>query len=67
MCRTHEHALTLPEEERQVTDDEKDQREPLRKVRRMRRRELRLVQNQDVLRGVGLHVTKLKLWTGFWD
>jgi len=64
---TNEYALTLPEEDRQPTDDEKDAKEPLRVVRRMRGRELRIVQNQDVLRGVGLHVTRMGLWDDFWE
>ena len=64
---TNDYASTLPEEDRQSTDDERDAQEPLRVVRRMRGRELRIVQNQDALRGVGLHVTKMKLWDGFWE
>ena len=66
LWRTNEYALTLPEEDRQPTDDEKDGQEPLRVVKRMRGRELRIVQNQDALRGVGLDVTRMQLWDGFW-
>ncbi|KAJ7708751.1 Ribokinase-like protein [Mycena rosella] len=65
---THAHSETLPEEERQATDDEKDRADPLRKVRRMRGRELRLVQGQDILRGIGLHdVREMQPWTEFWS
>ncbi|KAF8159288.1 Ribokinase-like protein [Crassisporium funariophilum] len=48
---THAHTLTLPACDRQPSDDELDAEEPLRKTRRMRGRELRLVQGQDILRG----------------
>jgi pyridoxine kinase len=65
---THAHAERLPEDERQPTDDEKDRTDPLRKTRRMRGRELRLVQGQDILRGIGLSdVREMQAWSGFWD
>ncbi|KAJ7132204.1 Ribokinase-like protein [Mycena epipterygia] len=65
---THEYSETLPEEDRQATDDEKDRADPLRKVRRMRGRELRLVQGQDILRGIGLKdIREMEPWTGFWE
>ncbi|KAJ7156847.1 Ribokinase-like protein [Mycena crocata] len=65
---TYEHSETLPEDDRQATDDEKDRADPLRKVRRMRGRELRLVQGQDILRGVDLKdVREMQPWTGFWE
>jgi len=65
---THEYAKTLPEEERLPTDDEADKKEPLRRIRRMRGRELRLIQSQDIIRGVELPpVRKMELWTGLWD
>jgi len=64
---THGHAMTLPEEERQPSDDELDQANPLRKTRRMRGRELALVRGQDVLRGVGItHLRGMMLWSEFW-
>ncbi|KAJ4476119.1 hypothetical protein C8R41DRAFT_964757 [Lentinula lateritia] len=50
LCKTFEYSEQLPEEERLVTDDEKDAVEPIRKVRRMRGRELRLVQSIDIIR-----------------
>ena len=46
---THEHSLSLPEEERQPTDEELDKAEPDRQVRRMKGRELRLIQGQDII------------------
>lgn len=59
--------MTLPEEERQPSDDELDQANPLRKTRRMRGRELALVRGQDVLRGVGItHLRGMMLWSEFW-
>ncbi|KAJ7626294.1 Ribokinase-like protein [Mycena polygramma] len=65
---THEYSETLPEDERQATDDEKDLADPLRKVKRMRGRELRLVQGQDILRGNNLKdVREMQPWTGFWE
>lgn len=65
---THEYSKTLPEEDRQATDDEEDAKEPLRRIRRMRGRELRLVQNQDIIRGVEpQELRKMELWKGFWD
>ncbi|KAG6902347.1 hypothetical protein C0995_001144 [Termitomyces sp. Mi166 len=64
---THAHAITLPEHERLPTDDEADSAEPLRKTRRMRGRELRLIQGQAAIRGVGLDVKPMVVWEGFWD
>ncbi|KAG6853391.1 hypothetical protein C0991_004792 [Blastosporella zonata] len=64
---THAHATTLPEIERLPTDDEEDTKEPLRRTRRMRGRELRLVQGQAAIRGEGVDVKPLVVWEGFWD
>ncbi|RDB18475.1 putative pyridoxal kinase BUD16 [Hypsizygus marmoreus] len=63
---TDAHARTLPEPERLPTDDEEDTAEPLRRTRRMKGRELRLVQSLDVLRGQGVRVRALNAWSGFW-
>lgn len=64
---THEAALALPEDERQTTDEELDVREPLRKIRRMRGRELRLIQGQDIIRGTQtIKRIQLQPWTEFW-
>ncbi|KAH0583110.1 Pyridoxal kinase [Termitomyces sp. J132] len=67
LCLTHAHATTLPEHERLSTDDEADVVEPLRKTRRMRGRELRVIQGQAAIRGVGVDVKPLVLWDRFWD
>lgn len=49
LTRTFEFSRTLPEEEQLPSDDEKDKENPLRKTRRMRGRELRLVQSLDII------------------
>ncbi|KAF5379520.1 hypothetical protein D9615_006506 [Tricholomella constricta] len=64
---THAHAITLPAKERAPTDDEADAAEPLRKTRRMRGRELRLVQGQAAIRGEGVEVRPMGVWENFWD
>ncbi|KAG6868053.1 hypothetical protein C0993_007912 [Termitomyces sp. T159_Od127] len=64
---THAHATSLPEHERLSTDDEADALEPLRKTRRMRGRELRLIQGQAAIRGVGVDVKPMVAWEDFWD
>jgi len=65
---TQAQAEALPEEERMPTDDELDKEYPLRKTRRMRGRELALVQGQDLIRGTGHAQTReMMLWDGFWD
>jgi pyridoxine kinase len=65
--RTYEHAQTLPEDDRQSTDDEKDTLQPLRQTRRLKGRELRVVQSQDILRSSGTeYCQRLKPWVTFW-
>ena len=65
---TDEYVQSLPEEERQPTDDEKDTADLLRKTRRMRGRELRLVQGQDIIRGVGhCEPRQMEHWATFWE
>ncbi len=65
---THGQSLTLPENERQPTDDELDQREPLRLTRRARGRELALIRGQDLIRGIGIRqVREMMEWRGFWN
>lgn len=67
LCLTYDHSQTLPEDERQPTDDEKDRVNPLRKTKRMRGRELRLVQGQNILRGVGItEARQMEPWIDFW-
>jgi pyridoxine kinase len=65
---THEHALKLPEEDRQPSDVEADAADPNRKVRRMRGRELRVIQGQDIIRGVApVKAERLQPWIDFWS
>jgi len=65
---TYEYSLGLLEEDRQPTDEELDAREPARKVRRMRGRELRLVQGQDIVRGAQSVIYRQMMpWTAFWE
>lgn len=62
---THESAsaLDLP-----PTDDELDGREPGRKSKRMKGRELRIIQGQDVFRRKEWDgVAKMTVWEGFWN
>ena len=68
LARTHVAAAELPAEERTETDEELDAREPMRRVRRMRGRELRLIQGQDVIRGTELvEERRLEAWAEFWE
>lgn len=62
---THNHTRTLDEADRTSTDDELDEEDPMRLVRRMRGRELRLIQAQDIIRGEGLR-REMKAWERFW-
>ena len=67
LALTHAAAAALPPGERAETDEERDAAEPLRKVRRMRGRELRLIQGQDIIRGVQpIEYRRLQFWDGFW-
>jgi pyridoxine kinase len=62
---THESAstLSLP-----PTDDELDTREPERRSRRMKGRELRIIQGQDMFRRKEWDgVAKMRVWEGFWN
>lgn len=62
---TNVHAQSLDEADRTTTDDELDKMDPMRVVRRMRGRELRLIQGQDIIRGEGLG-REMKAWERFW-
>ena len=67
--RTYDYVCTLPEVDRQPTDEELDTDDPLRRVRRMSGRELRLVQGQDILRcepsALGV-IRRVLEWDNFW-
>ena len=62
---TNVYTQTLGEADRTSTDDELDEKDPMRLVRRMRGRELRLIQGQDIIRGDGLG-REMKAWESFW-
>lgn len=63
---TDAYSQTLEEADRTGTDDELDEKDPMRLVRRMRGRELRLIQGQDIIRGEGLR-REMKAWETFWE
>jgi pyridoxine kinase len=70
LSKTHEYSLSLPEEERLPSDDELDTKDPMRKIKRMRGRELAIIQNQDIIRGVGLNTVNTRWmckWDSFWE
>ncbi|KAF8677401.1 glycosyl hydrolase 30 family [Rhizoctonia solani] len=74
--RTQQHALTLaaqssddPSSSNAYTDDELDSKEPLRRVRRMRTRELRIIQSRDDILAFEAEngsVENMRAWEGFW-
>ncbi|KAF8578801.1 Ribokinase-like protein [Ramaria rubella] len=69
--RTHRYSMTLPPEDRTISDEELDTHDPERKVRRMKGRELRLIKEQGLILGKDLEMDGRKLeemkeWTGFW-
>lgn len=65
---THDHALALPKDDRTQTDEEKDSAEPERKIRRMKGRELRIVQGQDIIRGhQHVNARDMTRWDRFWE
>jgi pyridoxine kinase len=64
---TVKYASSLPSDERTTTDDELDQKDPERLIRRMRGRELRLVQGRKILSGEAMGELRwLKEWVDFW-
>jgi pyridoxine kinase len=64
---TEKYASSLPPDERTTTDDELDGKDPDRRIRRMRGRELRLVQGRKILSGEAIgEVRQLKKWADFW-
>ncbi|KAL5633536.1 hypothetical protein ACGC1H_003883 [Rhizoctonia solani] len=72
--RTQKHALALaaqssedPSSSNAYTDDELDAREPLRRVRRMRTRELRIIQSRnDIIATDKGSIEAMRAWKGFW-
>jgi len=69
LSQTHEYARTLPSEEQTATDEEKDEVSAERLTKRMRGRELRIVQGQDIIRGTAKGVVKREMvpWHNFWE
>jgi pyridoxine kinase len=76
--RTHKHALALASKSSEAsstsanayTDDELDAQEPLRRVRRMRTRELRIIQSRDDILACtreNSQIEAMRSWEGFWD
>jgi len=64
---TESYVSSLPAEDRTVTDDELDVADPERRTRRMRARELRLVQGRRILSGEAVgEVRSLREWDDFW-
>ncbi|CAE6370824.1 unnamed protein product [Rhizoctonia solani] len=74
--RTQKHALALaerssddPSSSNAYTDDELDSQEPLRRVRRMRTRELRIIQSRDDILAFEAEsgsFETMRPWKGFW-
>jgi pyridoxine kinase len=64
---TEKYASSLPPDERTTTDDELDEKDPGRRIRRMRGRELRLVQGRKILSGEAMGELRLvREWENFW-
>jgi pyridoxine kinase len=64
---TEAHVSLLPAEDRTATDDELDEADPERRIRRMRARELRLVQGRRILCGEAMgKLRSLREWEDFW-
>jgi pyridoxine kinase len=67
LISTHKHCVSLPMDDCPSTDDEKDAADPERPVRRMRARELRIVQGLDAICAVPYGLVDVVSWDGFWD
>ncbi len=64
---TEKYASSLSPDERTTTDDELDRKDPERRIRRMRGRELRLIQGRKILSGEAMGESRwLKEWVDFW-
>ena len=71
LWRTHLYSMSLPAEERTASDEELDTKDPERKVRRMKGRELRLIQEQNLITDHYIDVAEQGVeeneeWTDFW-
>lgn len=71
LWRTHHYSMSLPPEDRTVSDVELDAKDIERKVRRMKGRELRLVKEQSLILGKdlnthGMELQDMKEWIRFW-
>ena len=65
---THKQSLSLPEAERLPSDDELDEKEPLRRIKRMKGRELALIHGQEIIRGNGIqNFRSMVAWEEFWN
>ncbi|KAF8513434.1 Ribokinase-like protein [Hysterangium stoloniferum] len=72
LWRTHQYAASLPAEERTTSDDDLDAKNPDRKVKRMKGRELRLVKEQKLIVGDGFSAATggledMREWVEFWQ
>lgn len=66
LVRTNAYSSTLPQSECPSTDDEEDKADPMRRVRRSKARELRIVQGlDDILRPT--RSVELTRWDAFWE
>ncbi|KAF8315339.1 Ribokinase-like protein [Clavulina sp. PMI_390] len=65
LLSTHAHSASL--DGCSSTDDEKDTAEPNRRVRRMRGRELRIVQGLDAIRSPPAGLVSVVSWPSFWQ
>ncbi|KAF8515963.1 Ribokinase-like protein [Gautieria morchelliformis] len=70
--RTQRHSMSLPAEDRTISDPELDARDIDRKVRRMKGRELRLVKDQGLILGKDLDadgsgLQEMREWVQFWS
>lgn len=64
---TERYASSLPPDEHTVTDDELDEADPDRRIRRMCARELRLVQGREILSGETMgELREMRKWEEFW-
>ncbi|KAI0295370.1 Ribokinase-like protein [Multifurca ochricompacta] len=64
---TEQYSSSLPPDDHTVTDDELDNLDPERRIRRMRGRELRLIQGRRILSGETMGEPRsLKEWEDFW-